>query len=113
MIIRASLAMMALSVSAVCADTYGPGDLVPISECPASIGPLSPQLWSGPRIEYANTPPNPQHGVIRYPAGGTGGSGGHSPEPETPVPSPVPLPGAGGLLAGALALLGIAWRKWA
>lgn len=67
----------------------------------------APQFWSGPRIEYANTLPNPQHGAIRYPAGGTGGSGGHSPEPEPPAP--VYLPGAGGLLALAIGALG-AWR---
>lgn len=69
----------------------------------------APQTWSGPRIEYANTLPDPQHGVIKYPARGTGGSGGHKPEPDTP--SPVPLPASGGLLAAALGLLA-AWRRW-
>lgn len=87
----------------------------PLAEMQAALCPptaqtpweRAPQVWSGPRIEYANTLPNPQHGVIRYPAGGTGGSGGHSPEPE--APAPVDLPGAGGLLALAIGALG-AWR---
>lgn len=107
MVTGAGMGLFACSMAH--ADTYGPGDMVPISDCPASIGALSPQVWSGPRIEYANTLPNPQHGVIRYPAGGTGGSGGHSPEPE--APAPVDLPASLGLLGAAVSILGFCvWR---
>lgn len=92
------------------ADQGNPLDHAVAAFCPPTAQTAwerAPQVWSGPRIEYANTLPNPQHGVIRYPAGGTGGSGGHSPEPE--MPAPVDLPGAGGLLALAIGALG-AWR---
>lgn len=96
------------------ADTAGPMDMVPVSECaayaPAPLG-YAPQFWTADVKDYAPYVRDPHYGVIKYPPHGTGGSGGHS--PDVPEPSPVPLPAAGGLLAAALAVLGFAWRKWA
>ena len=95
--------------SAAMADT-GKDDMFSMISCPQPLG-TAPQYWAGQRPTYATFAPDPQHGVIRYQATETGGSGGHSPKPDVETPAPVGLGEAGAYLAAALFVLGRAWRK--
>lgn len=90
--------------------TPNPYDQLQAAVCPPppqTAWERAPEFWAGERPTYAEYVRDPGYGVITYPPGGTGGSGGHSPEPEPPAP--VPLGSAYQYLAAAL--MGIfMWR---